>query len=361
MPGAHPAASRAEHLLELGRPDEALALIGPALTQQPDDAHLLTCAAYAHLLKEDWGQAAALGRRASAADPDDDRALRIQASALIHVDRAHEAAQLAHRAVQLAPHAYVTHLLYARCLSRIPGAHEQAWAEAMRTVAMAPNEPSAHILVAELAYPSPDAVNPQALDIAEQALQHALRLDPQNSSAMNDLARVRLRRSKRVGAMTGFSEALTADPHNDTALRNVGVVMSSYLVPAYWLVAVASFVSLLASGEESGSTGRVVQGGTAVVLLGVIASVVLRIRRGLKGRLGAFVRESVRHNRFGGVWSGTLALVTLCLTVVPLLPETAREIAGGLAVMSVLALSVAGVVWGTVLRWRNRRRRLPLQ
>lgn len=132
MPGAHPAVARAEHLLQLGRPDAALGLLGPDLTQQPDDADLLTCAAYAYLLKEDWGQAAELGRRASAADPDRDRPLRIQASALLRLGQVTDATTLAHRAVQMAPDVYNSHLLYAQCLSGVPRSHEHAMAEARR-------------------------------------------------------------------------------------------------------------------------------------------------------------------------------------------------------------------------------------
>lgn len=117
----------------------------------------------------------------------------------------------------------------------------------MRTVELAPNEPSAHVLV----YPAQDVVNPHALGIAEEALQHALRLDPQNSTAMNDLARVRLRRSSRFGAMTGFSDALTADPQNETALYNTGVVLGGFLRPAHWMIVAATLVSGTMSGPAA--------------------------------------------------------------------------------------------------------------
>ncbi|MEO9152703.1 MAG: tetratricopeptide repeat protein [Lapillicoccus sp.] len=352
MPGAHPAAPRAERLLDLRRPDEALALLGPALAERPDDAALLTSAAYAWLLKGDDGQAATMARRASAADPHDDRALRIQASALLHLGDAHQAAGLAYRAVQLAPHAHITHLLYARCLGRIPGAHEQAWAEAMRTVELAPNDPSAHVLVAELAYPAENVVNPYALDIAEDALQHALRLDPQNSTAMNDLARVRLRRSRRIGAMSGFSDALTADPHNETALHNTGVVLGGFLRPAHWMILGATVVSLMVQGPGSGAAGRILQGGLALGVVGVVAWVVVRVRRAVPRRSRVFLREFARHNGWAVAWAGCLALAVLLLLAGPVLPEAARATAVGLALVSVTGGVLCSWVWVA-----SRRRR----
>lgn len=339
MPGAHPAVARAEHLLQLGRPDAALGLLGPALTQQPDDADLLTCAAYAHLLKEDWGQAAELGRRASAADPDRDRPLRIQASALLRLGQVADATALAHRAVQMAPDVYNSHLLYAQCLSRVPRSHEHAMAEARRSVELAPHEPSAHIGLAQVAYPPEKIVSPRRLDVAEQALQRALALDPQNSVAMNELARVRLRRSKRFGAMTGFSDALTADPQNQTALRNTGVVLGGFLKFAHVLILAAILVSLVALDLDAGVGGRIAQAVVSVGVVGVVVWFVVRVRMAVPRRFQVFLREFARRDRWAVAWAGCLAAAVLLLLGALLLPADAR----GDADVSALVVVAGGV------------------
>ena len=64
MPGARPVAARAQ-LLELGRSDEALALLAPALVQQPDDTDLLCHTAYAWVIKRDSRRSAQIARRSS--------------------------------------------------------------------------------------------------------------------------------------------------------------------------------------------------------------------------------------------------------------------------------------------------------
>ena len=345
MPGAHPAAARAEHLLQLGRPDAAIALLGPALTKQPDDAGLLTCAAYAYLLKNDWVQAAELGRRASAADPHHDRPLRIQASALLRLGQVTDATALEHRAVQMAPHVYNSHLLYAQCLSRIPRFHEHAMAEARRSVELAPNEPSAHIGLAQVAYPPEKIISPHRLDVAEQALQRALTLDPQNSIAMNELARVRLRRSKRFGAMTGFSDALTADPQNQTALRNTAVVLGGFLKLAHWMILAAILVSLAGLDPDAGVGGWIVQGVVAVGVLGVVIWFVVRVRMALPRRFRVFLREFARHDGWAVAWAGCLAVAVLLLVSAPLLPEGARGYADGCALVIVTGGVFCRAMW----------------
>ncbi|MEP6797238.1 MAG: tetratricopeptide repeat protein, partial [Lapillicoccus sp.] len=311
----------------------------------PDDAELLGSAAYAWLQKGNWAQAAALARQASAADPDDDRALRLQASALLQLGQARPAAELAYRAVQLAPHAYITHLLYARCLSEIPGAQQQAWDEAMTTVALAPQEPSTHVLVADLAYPPENAVNARGLDIAEEALRRALELDPQNSTAMNNLARVRLRRSKRLGAMSGFSDALTADPQNEVALHNIGVVLGGFLRPAHWLILGAIIASILFADPQSGLAGRLTQGVIALAVVGVVGWVVIRVRRAVPGRLRTFLREFARRQGWAVAWAAFLAVAAAGLLSAPLLPDGARAGILGGAILSVSAGFVCSWAW----------------
>ena len=348
--------ARLQHLLELGRPREALRLVGPALVAQPGSARLLALAAHAHLLLDQPEEAVDLATRAAAGDPDDEWPHRLRSIGLAALDRVEEAAASAYESVRLEPSLYLTHLQYARALARFdtPQARAQAWQEGRRAAELAPNEPAVHVLMAALAHPS-EGTPPQALWVARDALERALALDPGHAGALNDLARVQLSLGSRADAFEGFSAALTADPQSRVALGNVVVALSGYVVPAYWTVAAAAYLSLGASAAEAGGTGRALQAVLATALVGAVALLGLRLRRRVRSRLGLFLREAARRNRPGAVTAATLAIAAALVVAGPLLPDLARPAVAGTACGLVVALTGGLVVLATVQRVRHGR------
>ena len=343
-------ATRAEQLIALRRPDEALGVLGPAIVQHPDAADLLCLAAHAHLLREEPESALDLASRAAAYAPESEWPHRLRSIALAELGRHSDAAASAFRSVQLSPFLYVAHVQYARALSRLPGplAHAQAWEEGQRAVQLAPNEPEVHLLMAHLAHPT-TGTSQEGLRIAEAALRRTLELDPGNSAALNDLARIQLRRRRGVRAIAGFSDALTADPRNSAALHNVAVVLTTWLRPAHWLLLVAIYLSLVVLGEAWSGVAHVV---IAVVVVATLAVVLLRLHRAVPGRVGVFVRQLPRFSRWATAWALCLLLSAALLVVAAAVPTTAAAVA---TVVAFLAIHV-GLVCNWVWAARARRR-----
>lgn len=336
---------RVSHLLALGRPDEALAALRPVLAQHPDEADLLCLAAQAHLVRDDDEVALGLAGRAAALDPDGEWPHRLRSIALRALGRPQEAAEAAYRCVQLRPFHYLPHLQYARCLAMLPGGLEQAWAEGNRAVQLAPQEPEVHLLMAQLAHPT-TGTGPDGLRVAEAALRRTLELDPTNAAALNDLARIQLRRRRSLRAIAGFSDALTADPHNEVALHNVAVVLTGWLRPAHWITLAALYVSLLLFGAP-GET--VVRAAVALVVLLVLAAVLLRLRRAVPGRVVTFLRSLPRFSRWATAWGVAIGAAVACLVlaVVPALSPAAV----GLGLLAIHLGLVCNWVW--VIRSRR--------
>ncbi len=347
-------ALRLQHLLDLRRPDDALRLLAPALVAHPDSARLLSLAAHARLLRHEPEEAVDLATRAAASAPDDEWPHRLRSIGLLALGQVDQAVDSAYRSVQLSPFLYLTHLQYARSLSRVgsPQARAQAWDEGRRAVELAPDEPAVHVLMADLAYPA-DGAPPPALWVAQEALQRALALDPGNAVALNDLARVRLGLGRTADAVGGFSDALTADPSSALALDNVAVALSRVIVPMYWVVGIGAFVSLGASGPDLGGFGRGSQAGVAALLLGLAGVASWRLRRRVRSRLGLFVREASRRNRPGTLAVGTLAVAGALVVLGPVLPDVVRPPVAALAMGLVVALTAVLMVWAGVVHIRG--------
>ncbi|GAA1878865.1 hypothetical protein [Lapillicoccus jejuensis] len=355
------AEGRARHLIAMRRPDDALAVLGPAIAAAPDQARLLGLAAHAHLVRadvrddagdpvgsrRDYELGADLARRAAAADPHDEWGHRLLSIALVGLRSPYDAAHAADRAVRLEPFSYLTHLQYARALAAVgsPEAHERAWAAGRRAAELAPQEPAVHLLMAQLAHPTSGS-SPQGLAVAEQALRRTLELDPGNSSALNDLARIQLRRRRGVAAITGFVHALRVDPRNGAARHNLGVVLAGWLRPAHWTVLAAVWVALLGQGAQPAPTGPwVVRSLCALVVVAVVVVVGLRLRRAVPGQVGAVLRQLPVVSRWAAAWAWCLAVSVAGLVVSGLVPLEVGTLGVGVAFVAVHLGTVCSWVW----------------
>src|SRR5207302_1034027 len=103
-------------------------------------------------------------------------------------------------------------------------------------VALAPHEADTHLALGGAAA----AVGKRA--DAEAAFQRALSIDPQNTVAHNELARLQLRKSSisRPGALgeaaASFATAVRSDPRADVSRRNFELVIRVFLSRVSYLV-----------------------------------------------------------------------------------------------------------------------------
>jgi Flp pilus assembly protein TadD len=193
------AAHRVEHLRMLGRYDEAEQAARSALATEPSDGLLLF--GLAAVLHQKGDYAGALDATdAALADLPEAPVYRQRALALSALGRHDEATAASATAVSLDPHGAVSFIVHAAVLQQaraLPAAADAArWA-----VALAPEEPTAHLIVAEVSTAQGDRATARA------AYHEVLRLDPDNVAARHDLAVLDLSQGRVGTALRGLLDA----------------------------------------------------------------------------------------------------------------------------------------------------------
>ena len=185
MTVASDAQMRAQLLTELGRTDEAIALLSRALATDPDHMGLLE----------------ALTEAQVEADP-------------------REALKTAERLIALSPGGYRGHYLAAfACLEL--GRTKQAIAHSREAVATAPNIASCHALLAD-AYNLKKKFKP-----AKEAAERALELDPTEISGLIARGNVELGLGNWKQAERWYRHALEIEPHSRPAQLNLATAQEA--------------------------------------------------------------------------------------------------------------------------------------
>lgn len=286
-----PRLARAQHLIELGRTEQALALLLDLLAEDPDNGYVVTLAAGATLDLDRLDEAEGWARRAAYLNPGEEWPWRLHAIALSRQGRPTEAIAAARTAVRLEPEGWRTHVVLAEVLRERPGGFEEAWDEGNRACALAPDEAAVHALMGGL------AMQANALWLAEPALRNALRLDPSNASALTDLGRLQLIRHDHVQAARQFADAGRRDIHSTVAEHNVDVALTSAAARAFFLavaILAAARVSLDFATDRSVVLAGLV---TLALLLGVVTWQAMVLRRLLGGGARGYVRSLPWRNR----------------------------------------------------------------
>lgn len=214
--------ARAERLIELGRPDQALAELERVLVADPADADALCLAAQAQLARGDAERAEELSRTALEVEPGGNWPLRLLALSLARLRRLTEAYDAAQAAVNAGPDVWQSHYTLAAVASAAPGLSYVALQAANRAVELAPLNPDTHAIRGRVAIDRDRA-------LAEASLREALRLDPGHADAINDLGRLRLRRRDTLGAAAQFGHALKTDVRFHAAGENIEIAFRSAL------------------------------------------------------------------------------------------------------------------------------------
>lgn len=243
----------AEALVAAGRWEAALAALGPALAERPADPRLLGL--LVRTLR-------ALGRRREAVDaaqrllaltPQDPYALRLGTLVLLDVGWVDEAIGLATRAVATDPHNAANQLALSRAWAQSsrPAALHHQLAAAREAVLLDPNSPDAQVQIGVALAASSDVA------AAREAYLMALRLDPGNSAALNNLAVLDLQSGAPGAAVRNLAAALAADPHGTVARRNLDAVALRVLRRVGWWMALAPIPALVAAAEGVVGLARV--------------------------------------------------------------------------------------------------------
>ncbi|MFF5970138.1 tetratricopeptide repeat protein [Streptomyces sp. NPDC012769] len=248
---------RADALYDLGRYEQAAALLARHLAGEPDDATALVLLARCRHRLGDEKQALATVEQALRAAPESLHAWMIHTHILLSLKEYEQAERSARRAVELAPQHWGSHYTLGTVLDRSTRIERRRAAhEAARTaVALAPEEADAHFLVGLTAHRLGNHT------VAQQAYETALRLDPDSSEAHNNLSLLHLRRRWfRPGAWTraaeGFVQSAALDLHDRQARYNLETMAWGTVTGSRWVALAGTVaVSLGSAHLRAGATG----------------------------------------------------------------------------------------------------------
>jgi len=326
---------RARALLDVGRHDEARAALGQYLASSPQSVEALCLLARSHQLDRNYHGMLAAADQAVATAPGSEWAHRLRSIALGKLRLPIHALVAARRAVELAPYAWQPYVIMVDALLATGGsdARRDAFRAAEHAQRLAPHEPEVHNSRGRVFQAISDPAS------ARRSYLEALRLDPQNPTARNNLAIVELRRGRptlageRLGAV--LADRPTEALYQDNA-RTAARTWTLRLMDAGSAVFLAVLSVALAGGARPALIG------TCLVLLGVGGVLAaLRYRR-----LPPALRRLVRCDRWpllGGATQVTVAVMIALLWRAPGAPA------------ALVAVPVAtGIAFFTVLRVRNR-------
>ncbi|MGI8428288.1 MAG: tetratricopeptide repeat protein [Solirubrobacteraceae bacterium] len=230
----NPDLQRAEALVDLHRPDEALVLVHAAMARDPQDPVPHLVAARAHLVAKRYDAMQTAARKALSLDPQSSIAMRLVAIALSAMGNLKRARFWAAEAVRLAAEDSRAHALLAQ-LDSLGGRHEQAIAGAEQAVGLDPYDPFAHRTLGNALYADGRYL------AAEQALRHALALDPTDAQTLTALGETLAARGRPQDAAELLQLAARADIRDETIHQD----MLRYVRRAAWGLATWPIILLL--------------------------------------------------------------------------------------------------------------------
>jgi tetratricopeptide (TPR) repeat protein len=316
--GAGGALTRAEHLLEIHRPQEALRVLAATLAQDPDNGTVLCLAARAELALKEPGRARELAARAAAAQPHAEYPLRLLALSLSDMGRSDEACEAAEAAVACAPNLWQTHHALAHVCSGVPGKTSVAWDAARRAVELAPHEAETHAVLGRV------AVDDENQTAAEKSLREALRLNPDHAGARNDLGRLHVLRKDHFGAARHFAHAAASDVRLDVAQHNIDAAIAMAVGRVVFWVSIAVFVigriALEQKGDVAVGWGYVL----LTVLIGLAIWQIVLVVPAARGGLGPYLRLLPHRDKAMTATVALLVFGMIALMVMCVVPPESR-------------------------------------
>ncbi|MEV0717037.1 tetratricopeptide repeat protein [Asanoa sp. NPDC050611] len=211
---------RAELLADLGHFDEAVAELDPALRADPADGTALALLAAIQLAADRPEPALAAAERAVAAAPAELQPRVTEGEALLQLRRFKEAAAVAERILDGGPDDPVAQLHGAAILGEARNG-QRALDAAWQAVNLAPGDARAHLVLSSI------AGRLQLTDLAEQARDEALRLDPALASSAH-----------LVRYAIPEPAARNLCPTPETAIGWLALYVGAFVVPVAMLAAV---------------------------------------------------------------------------------------------------------------------------
>lgn len=326
-----PLSDSTESMLERGRTllvahqyDRAKQVIAGLIPANPDNARMWRLMALAHLGSKDYAEALDAANRALALDPQNADMHLMLARVLIASDRIREGVDAAANALRIKPDSVDAHLLIARGLAQVRQELGSAVWHAHRAIELEPDSARTHYALGSALSSSSDRRRRMS---ARQALETALRIDPQHDGAWNDLGRIELARRRPARAARAFVTSLEIDPQSSAPAHNLPLAM--WLLVArgwFWsagLLLLTLFVLPFGAAFDEESIVLSVVG--HVIFVAMVASMawwisVRRLLRVFPRTMRTAAWRVLRHDRLvRPIWLGVawLGLVQIVAVAVP--------------------------------------------
>jgi len=245
--------SRADAILAAGRFAEAITLVAAVVGAEPDNGRAWSLLAQAQIGAGQPAEGLAAAQRAIQLDPASAWAYRLRSIAQRRTGQAREALDAAAEACRLDPHHWMNHLNLAQAALAEAGGQaghssglqlaQQASSTARR---LAPNEPSVHYVSGQVSRALGEPATARA------HFEQTLALDPEHSSAVNELGRLTLEFGKPGDAARHFVQAARIAPGQSVYGHNVEVAVARaersvrslirWVIYGSWLVVIAALV-----------------------------------------------------------------------------------------------------------------------
>jgi tetratricopeptide (TPR) repeat protein len=265
------ALSRARHLVELQRWQEAIEAVGPAIAAPGTAAEAHCVRAQCEIGLGQPRRAAKAARDALALDPYNEWAQRLLSVAYLQTGRKQDARAAAREALRLSPgsvHGYHVLALSELALKQLKGARDAAEA----AVASDPHEPLAHETLGIVRTVQRDWAG------AEAAYREGLRLAPQDADMAIGLAEALRRQGRRDEAAEIYLAAGRSDPTNRRVREGLGRIGLPLIGISGLLFKVGIFAGLQVLGDLRVHPLDAALIVTAVVLIGAGVTTALRYR-----------------------------------------------------------------------------------
>jgi tetratricopeptide (TPR) repeat protein len=268
--------ARARSLIELGRFQEALDALASADGAQLDTQGLCL-GAQANLGLGRLDDARRLAEAAARSAPDEEWPVRLASVAALRQGHYPAARYLAQVALRLAPNQWRTLMQVAQTDASARAVTQDSWSAARRAVELAPNEPETHLTLGNVALADRDFRQ------ARRCYLEALRLDPDNLSARNNLSVIDMRRQRFGRAAAGFRAAARVDPRAELPIRNFRAALAGALGRLCLLLMFTGLIgtSVHADNGRPHLDAALVGGACVLLAVGYLLALRARLRSGL--------------------------------------------------------------------------------
>jgi tetratricopeptide (TPR) repeat protein len=219
---------RAESLIEINRPNDALPILSAIIAMHPDNVKAYCLLARCHSLNGGYGAMLTAASNAVMYGPQQEWGFRLQSMALRNLGRTDEAVAAATVAVRLAPNLWQPYVNLVEALLKSPEREQrrQAYAAAKTAVALAPATSSTHITLGRV------YMSIGERDAARACFERALALSPADATAHTNLAILDLNRGRVTAAGQGFGNVAASNPGNRAYVNNVSVAAGHWYARA---------------------------------------------------------------------------------------------------------------------------------